>query len=459
MSENQNNPNTSENGGTKPFWLDFRFEDSEATRSALDADEPKSKGEIYFANPTRSFHPAAPAPAPEPMTGSQAVKGKAAKGKEKGKKSGSGGGILITALLALVLLAAAALSYMGVSTLRDIFAQGKNPDTAFVVSLSIADGQTTDQVIDLLADNKLVSQRYMCKLYMRFTEYIQTKNDDEPELPEYVAGEYEVDSAMGLEEMLGLFLPKPPSGETAKLLFAEGFTVKQIMEKIGDNRVSNVNLLKRSMLATQFDAYPFLRDLNTAGRYWKYEGYLFPDTYEFFIDENANSALRKFFDNFQGKWKEEYTTRATELGYTIDQIIILASIIQKEAGGQKDPEENLKQMREISGVLHNRLDHPSVYPMLECDSTRDYVLNNIATEMDPGAAEMYNETYNTYRCTGLPVGPICSPGVKAIEAALNPDQHDYFYFQHDKNGEIYLNKTRDEHRNKTFELVRDGLAL
>jgi len=330
-----NGPNTPENGGTKPFWLDFSFDDSEAARSALDADTPKSKGEIYFANPTRSFNPVA-APTPEPAAASQTVKGKAAKGKEKGKRGG-GGGVLITVLLALVLLAAAALSYMGISTLRDIFAQGKNENTAFLVSLSIGDGQTTDQIIDLLADNKLINQRYMCKLYMKFTEYIQNQNDDEPELPEYIAGEYEVDSAMGLEEMLGLFLPKPPSGETAKLLFAEGFTVKQIMEKIGENRVSNVSLLRRSMLATQFDAYSFLKDLNTAGRYWKYEGYLFPDTYEFFIDENANSALRKFFDNFQSKWKEEYTTRATELGYTVDQIVILASIIQKEAAARRIP--------------------------------------------------------------------------------------------------------------------------
>ena len=448
MSDNQNNPNTPENGGTKPFWLDFSFDDSEAARSALDADMPQSKGEVYFANPTRSFKPAEPTPAPEP-----AAKGKAAKGsgkKEKGRKGG-GGGALITALLALVLLAAAALSYMGITTLRDIFALGKNPEDVLVVSLSIPEGQSTDQLIDLLADKKLLKQRLMCKLYMQFTWYIQTHNkEEEPEPPDYIAGEYELDTAMGLEEMLGSFLPKPSTGETASLLFPEGFTVKQVMEKIGDNRVSNANLLRRSMLATTFD-YAFLKDLNTNGRYYKYEGYLFPDTYEFFIDENANSALHKFFANFQAKWKEEYTTRATEMGYTIDQIVIIASIIQKEAA-------NADQMKIISGVLHNRLDHPSVYPMLECDSTRDYVLNNIATEMDAGAAELYHETYNTYRCTGLPVGPICNPGERAIEAALYPEAHEYFYFQHDKNGEIYLTETRAEHNRITTQLIIDGLA-
>ncbi|MDR2686694.1 MAG: endolytic transglycosylase MltG, partial [Oscillospiraceae bacterium] len=391
MSDNQNNPDTPENGGTKPFWLDFSFDDSEAARSALDADTPKSKGEVYFANPTRSFKPAAPAP--EPLAQEGAAKGK------KEKRKGGGGGALIAALLAFVLLATAVLSYVGISTLRDIFAMGKDEDNAFVVSLSLSGERAwiTSQLIDLLAEKKLVRQKAMCKLYMRLTEDIKSQNEDYKP-PEYIPGEYEIDSAMGLEEMLRSFLAKPPSGETASLLFPEGFTVKQVMEKIGENRVSNVSLLKRSMLATTFD-YAFLRGLNAQGRYYKYEGYLFPDTYEFYIDENANSALRRFFDNFQSKWKEEYTTRATELGYTIDQIVIIASIIQKEAA-------NADQMKDISGVLHNRLDHPSVYPMLECDSTRDYVLNNISTVMDAGAAEIYDETYNTYRRAGLPVGPI-----------------------------------------------------
>jgi len=443
--DKKNNPNTPEGEGTRPFWLDFRLDDSEAARSALDADMPRPKGEVYFANPTRSFQPPAPAPAPEP----------AAVSTEKGKKKSKGGGLRasasIFALLAVVLLAVTALSYVGIATLRDIFALGKNSEKIAIVSLSIPDNQTADQLIDLLAANRLLSQKAMCKLYMRFTEYLAEKHADGGYTPpDYIAGEYELDTAMGLEDMLGSFLAKPVSGETASLLFPEGYTVNQIMTKIGDNKVSNVNLLNRSMLATNFD-YPFLKGLNTEGRYYKYEGYLFPDTYEFFIDENANSALRKFFDNFQSKWKEEYTTRARELGYSVDEIIILASIIQKEAAGPS-------QMKDISGVLHNRLNHPSVYPMLECNATRDYVLNNIAPKMDAGAAELYNDSYNTYKCVGLPVGPICNPGISSIEAALNPSAHEYFYFQHDKNGDIYLTETKAEHNKITTQLIIDGLA-
>ena len=452
MSDNDRQPGAPEGGETRPFWLDFSFEDSEASHSALDADTPASKGEVYFANPTRTFPPLPPEPA-QPAGAGQRSKENPGKKAKRAKAERSGGGGAIAALLVPVLLITAVLSFVGIATLRDIFALGKEKDgpKLRIVNLTIPGGMTTDEAIDLLSSHRLVSQRAMCKLYMQFTWWLQTKDEEEePEPPDYLAGEYVLDSSMGLEEMLGSFLPKPSSGETINLLFPEGFTVKQIMKKIGDNKVTNVSLLNRSMLATTFD-YFFLNGLNTEGRYYKYEGYLFPDTYEFFIDENANSALRRLFTNFQAKWKEEYTTRARELGYTIDQIVILASIIQKEAA-------NADQMKDISGVLHNRLNHPSVYPMLECDATRDYVLNNIATEMDPGAAQIYYTTYNTYQCVGLPVGPICNPGVSAVEAALNPAAHEYFYFQHDKNGVMYLNKTKAEHNDTTVQLVRDGLA-
>ena len=441
--DRKNTSGAPEDGGTKPFWLDFKFDDGEDARSALDADLPKPKGEVYFANQTRAFRPAPAAPLPP------GDKGKDGRKRAPREKRGTSGPV--AALLVGVLLVTAALSFVGIATLRDILALGKNPEKAAIESLSLPGDRVwnTRQLVDLLADRKLIKQRAMCQLYMEFTEYLKTSHGDS-EPPEYVPGEYEVDTAMGLEDMLGIFLSKPKSSETVSLLFPEGYTVRQVLEKIGNNKVSNVSLLKRSMLATQFE-YEFFKGLDTEGRYYKYEGYLFPDTYEFYIDENANSALRRFFDNFRDRWKEEYTTRAVELGYSIDQIVTLASIIQKEANGPG-------QMKDISGVLHNRLDHQSVYPLLECDSTRDYVLNNIATEMDAGAAALYNDSYNTYKCTGLPVGPICNPGIVAIEAALNPKKHDYFYFQHDKNGDVYYSKTKEEHYAITIQLVREGLA-
>jgi len=423
------NSNTPEK---KPFELDINFEDDDFStvelRSLLE-EAPRPKGEIYFSNP------------PGPRSRAQAP------AEPPKKKKKPHGGAAVAAMLAVSVLAAAVLSFVGISALRDIFAMGREGGD---ITLEIPANQSTGQVIDILHEAGLIRQRGLCKLFMRFTSGIKEKHITNTR-EEYVAGPYMVNAGMGLEELLDAFKAQPKTSETASLLFPEGYTVKQIAGKISENRVTGMDAIRRAMMSTDFD-YPFLNGLNTDGRYYRYEGYLFPDTYEFYINENANNALRRMFDNFAKKWvANKFNEQAAAMGLSIDQVVILASIIQKEAA-------DASQMKDVSGVLHNRLNHPADYPMLECDSTRDYVMATIATEMDPGSTVYWHDMYNTYRCVGLPAGPICSPGIDAISAALNPGKHSYYYFQHDKNGKIYLSKTKAEHNRITLDLINSGLA-
>ncbi|MDR1927794.1 MAG: endolytic transglycosylase MltG [Oscillospiraceae bacterium] len=429
------------NGEKQPFQLDVSFDTMELSSdmaSLMEAAPPRPKGEVYFANPpSRAQTPAAPSAASS-----------AAKRKKKKRKQRRSNSVLIL-VLTLSLALTGAICYAGITGLRDIFALGKEAED---VSLHLQDDLTTDQVIDILDKNGLITQKYLCKLYSDFTVWMKYRNlKEKPAPPVYLGGEYVVSKDMGLEELLNAFKSQPKSTETASLLFPEGYTVKQVVEKIGRYRVTRSDVLENTLLSTNFD-YPFLTVINPQGRYYRYEGYLFPDTYEFYVNENASSALRRFFDNFNAKWTEEYATRAKELGMTTDQVITLASIIQKEAA-------SAEQMKDVSAVLHNRLNNSAAYPKLECDSTRDYVTNNIATQMDRASAQYYYSIYNTYECLGLPAGPICNPGLSAIEAALNPKrQSPYYYFQHDKNGKIYLSKTKTEHDKVTTKLVIEGLA-
>ncbi|MDR3313777.1 MAG: endolytic transglycosylase MltG, partial [Oscillospiraceae bacterium] len=418
-----------------PFQLDIRFDSMELSSelgSILESEAPVSKGEIYFANPPAPARPVAAAPA---------------SGSRRPKKKRKHSGAVVAGAMALILAASALLSWIGITTLRDIFAIGKVSSQE--VSLTLADNLTTDEVIDLLAAKGLITQKWLCKLYSDFSFWMRSRNLSDPseaKQPVYLGGPHKVESNMSLEELLGAFKSQPKTTETSTLVFPEGYTVRQVVAKIGKYNVATVEELERRLRSTEFD-YPFLKELNTERRFNLYEGYLFPDTYEFYIRENSSSVLRRFFDNFNSKWTEEYDTRAQELGMTIDQVITLASIIQMEAA-------NKAQMADISGVLHNRLNHIEAYPMLECDSTRDYVTNNIAINgMDRGTAEYYYQAYNTYQCTGLPTGPICNPGIDAIEAALNPKKHSYYYFQHDRNKKIYLSKTKAEHDKVTTDLV------
>ena len=134
--------------------------------------------------------------------------------------------------------------------------------------------------------------------------------------------------------------------------------------------------------------------------------------------------------------------RAQELGYTWDQIMVIASIIEREAG-------SADQMADVSAVIHNRLKNPVEYPLLQMDSTSYYYYNYIEPNLtDDAQKSLYERSYNTYNgaCLGLPKGPICNPSLNAIKAALYPTENSpYYYFYHDSNGKMWLARTDQEH--------------
>ena len=180
------------------------------------------------------------------------------------------------------------------------------------------------------------------------------------------------------------------------------------------------------------------------------EGYLFPDTYEFYRDDSPERVIQKLLDNLEKKITGTQKARAKEFDMTMDEVLTLASIIQAEAG---DP----AQMKTVSSVLHNRLNSKS-HPKLECDVTIFY----LEQEVQPYLTEdkdRFNSFYNTYKCTGLPEGPICNPGMDAINAALNPEQTDYFYFATDKAGKYYYAKTLAEHQKNWNAIKKVNAAL
>ncbi len=229
---------------------------------------------------------------------------------------------------------------------------------------------------------------------------------------------------------------------TVRVTFPEGLTAKQIAEKLEENKVCSAEDFMALVQGEYYAAlsYEFIPEIeNTENKAFVLEGYIFPDTYEFYKGESAETALARFLKNTDVKLTEEYRQRAQELGYTTDEIITLASIIQEEAG---DPEE----MPLVSSVLHNRIESPD-YGRLQCDVTINYVNDNI-TESPylSGDTAKYAELYNTYKCTGLPAGAICNPGLDAIEAALYPADTDYFFFVTDEDWNYYYAETYDEHK-------------
>ncbi len=240
---------------------------------------------------------------------------------------------------------------------------------------------------------------------------------------------------------------------TVKVTFPEGFTVLQIAERLEENEVCEAAQfidLANDIAYIQSLGYSFTDEIkNGEDRAYFLEGYIFPDTYEFYRGESAEKALSRFLDNTEAKLSAEYRQRAEELGYTIDEIITLASIVQEESFTNDS-------VKNVASVLHNRLKNPS-FPKLQCDVTIHYVNDYItSSKYLSGDTSVFAERYNTYKCEGLPVGAITNPGLAAIEAALYPAETDYHYFVTDSEWNYYYAETYEEHKKNCSAVGLEG---
>ena len=246
---------------------------------------------------------------------------------------------------------------------------------------------------------------------------------------------------MGVEKMITRFKTNSTRGAVISVTIPEGYTIDQIFERLEKNDICKKDALYKTIDNVDFGAeYSFLANIDEAeNRYHVLEGYMFPATYEFEQGADPATVIRKFLDTFKARWSDKYEKRAKELSLSVDDIITLASIIEKEGA-------NKEQFKLVSSVLHNRLNRQGLYPTLECNSTQDYVTNTISKRVTSGSEiSAYIKNYSTYEKAGLPPGAICNPGAAAIEAALYPDSHQYYFFAHDKNRKIYMATTLEEH--------------
>ncbi len=230
---------------------------------------------------------------------------------------------------------------------------------------------------------------------------------------------------------------EPTTSNVVRLTFPEGTTVARIARILNDGGVCSAEeFMAAANDPASLEGFSF-EIPNPEERAFLLEGYIFPDTYEFYRNESAASALKRFLKNTESKIAG-VSERCNELGYTVDEILTLASIVQEEAG---DPAE----MGKVSSVIHNRLNSRS-FPKLQCDVATFYLRDYVKPYV---SAERYNELvdlYNTYNCEGLPAGPITNVGMDAINAALYPEDTDYYYFITDSDGNYIYAETFREHQ-------------
>lgn len=364
----------------------------------------------------------------------------ARRAKPKSKKQKGAGSTYL--FFIIVIIVSMVMSVYAIMCMNDILAITKTKST---VTVSYTEQiESSNQAINILSDNGLIKCKNFCKFFVGLRDSVITSSRlGGP----YEAGVYYLNGKMGLEGMLITMQGNTKSSETISLTFPEGYTVPEIINKLADNDVCDKNSLLSVIQTTEF-TFPLVSNLKQSDSIpYRLEGFMFPDTYEFYIDESAGSTVKKFLENGDKKFTDDYKERAKALGYTEYEIMTIASIIQKEAA-------NTDQMKTISAVIHNRLKDRANFPTLGCQSTADYITNKVAPNLSSTTAHTadyymtYYNTNNSSTVVGLPAGPICNPGATAIKAALYPAKSDALYFFHDTKGNMYTAKSYSEFKEK-----------
>ena len=232
--------------------------------------------------------------------------------------------------------------------------------------------------------------------------------------------------------------------EIVKVTIPEGFTLVEIFKKLEANGVCSFDELMKTAQTYDYSYYPLIAARPKRAYAFELEGYLFPSTYEFYKNEKPQDAIGRFLRKGKTIFDSSDEAKARALGCSIHDILTVASIIEKEGS-------NPNEVRKIAGVIYNRLEKGM---KLQMDSGIVYIEKRVKPYIS-GDINRYNSLYNMNKCSGLPNGPICNPGLTTINAALNPDRNgDYLYFCHDKKANYYYAKTYEEH---LANLERAGL--
>jgi len=314
------------------------------------------------------------------------------------KRTGLIGGLLLAVFIICVSVVLASIAWIAVIDVLGFNSVDEE------VNVQIPSGFTLDGVADILYETGLIQHRALFILYAEYSNavdkisegsYILNKNYD------YRALVQGMTARAGVRVEVTVTIP-------------EGFTLAQIFSLLETEQVCSAADLWDAAANHHFD-FHFL-DEDTLGDRLRLEGFLFPETYNFYMDSSAVQALLRMLREFSRRFTEEYIDRAEHMGYSINEIMTIASLIEREAG---DDEERSR----IAAVIFNRLNSAN-FPLLQIDATIDYA--RIGTGL-PFSTDFVSP-YNTYLHPGLPPGPIANPGMPSIRAALFPDTtNEYFY--------------------------------
>lgn len=322
-----------------------------------------------------------------------------------------------------VIIAAAAIfviAFAGFTVYMNEVDKPVNEADTGLVSVMIPSGTGTGGIAGILEKNGLIKNSIVFKFQSR------TKGYD----GKYKAGEYSLSPSMSMTEIMQNLV----SGNvnTMRFTIPEGYTIKQTKDKLAAEGMVNADIFDQEVRSGQFD-YKFLAGAPAGEN--RLEGYLYPNTYDVYTTSKEHDIIDRMLAQFSKVFKDEYYDRAKEMGLSINEIITVASMIERET--MVDSERT-----KVASVIYNRLDKGQ---KLQIDATVQYALGEQKKRLYYKDLKI-DSPYNTYVIKGLPPGPICSPGEKSIYAALYPEKTDYYFYvlKPELNGEHNFAKTDTE---------------
>ena len=319
--------------------------------------------------------------------------------------------ILVTFVwLALILAIGVTAGRMLWVCASDVLAFGREDQ---VVTITIYESDTMDDIIEKLYSNGLIRYRSLFQLYASISD---AEEDIQP-------GIYDLNTRYDYHALVNSMSPSS-SRSVVQLTIPEGYTCRQIFDLLEENRVCTAVDIGAYAVDGELDDYWFLENVERGSEYCL-EGFLFPDTYQFYKNSTPREALEKMLDNFEVRFNEEMRAQIETLnanvtggGYTVREVVIVASLIEREAAAPSEAAA-------IAGVIYNRLfrwgDTPAY---LNIDAALVYAQGGDNQTIDT----TLDSPYNTYTHVGLTPTPIANPGLSSLEAALNPETHDYYYY-------------------------------
>ena len=303
-------------------------------------------------------------------------------------------------------------------------------------TFEISSGESLNRVATNLEDAGLIRSRSLFKYYCDFAGMSQ----------KIQVGTYTIRKDMAMTEIADLLTTGDGNPLVRNITLIPGETVEDFAARLVRNGVleSTDKFLAACKNGKAYKEYYYIEDVLTSGqpekRKYVLEGYLAPNTYEVYVTATEDEIIRKLLSQTEAVFTVENQERADELKMTMDQVLTLASLIEKEA--------KESDFARVSAVFHNRLKEGM---KLESDVTVHYVTGVRKMALSDSDLAV-KSPYNTYQVKGLPLGPICNPSPAAIRAALYPDEsminEKYLYFcaKEPESGELYFSKTLEQHR-------------